>query len=94
MLRELVREHSVLLGTGVANIPGVMRELKKVGFSGLVAIEYEKDTDSNEDMRKQIEYARAIAQESLGKSISALVCGEHRVCRRASSNARNRFAGA
>ena len=51
-------EHNVLLGTGVANIPGVMGELKKVGFSGLVAIEYEKDTDSNEDMRKEIEYAR------------------------------------
>jgi sugar phosphate isomerase/epimerase len=54
-------EHNVLLGTGVANIPGVMSELKKIGFSGLVAVEYEKDSDSNEDMRKQIEYARAMA---------------------------------
>jgi inosose dehydratase len=54
-------EHNVLLGTGIANIPGVMSELKKVGFSGLVAIEYEKDTDSNEDMRKEIEYARGMA---------------------------------
>jgi sugar phosphate isomerase/epimerase len=54
-------EHNVLLGTGVANIPGVMSELKKIGFSGLVAIEYEKDGDSNEDMRKEIEYARRLA---------------------------------
>jgi sugar phosphate isomerase/epimerase len=54
-------EHNVLLGTGIANIPGVMSELKKVGFSGLVAIEYEKDTNSNEDMRKEIEYARRLA---------------------------------
>jgi inosose dehydratase len=54
-------EHNVLLGTGVANIPGVMRELKRIAFGGLVAIEYEKEGDVNGDMRAEIEYARRLA---------------------------------
>jgi len=51
-------EHNVLLGQGVAKIPEVMRELKKVGFGGLVAIEYEKEGSVDDDMRKEVEYAR------------------------------------
>jgi sugar phosphate isomerase/epimerase len=51
-------EHNVLFGTGVANIPGVIKELKKMNFKGLVAIEYEKDGDSNEDMQTLVAYAR------------------------------------
>ncbi len=51
-------EHNVLLGQGIANIPGCMRELKRVGFQGLVAIEYEKEGDDTEDMRREIKYAR------------------------------------
>jgi sugar phosphate isomerase/epimerase len=54
-------EHNVLLGTGIANIPGVMLELKKIEFRGLVAIEYEKDGDSNEDMKALVRYARELS---------------------------------
>ncbi len=54
-------EHNVLLGQGIANIPGVMRELKKIQFPGLVAIEYEKDGDVNGDMREEVEYSRRLA---------------------------------
>lgn len=54
-------EHNVLLGTGIARIPEVMRELKRIGFSGLVAIEYEKDGDVDADMAEEIAYARARA---------------------------------
>lgn len=54
-------EHNVLLGSGVANIPGVMQALKKIGFRGLVAIEYEKDGDSNDDMRTLVSYARELS---------------------------------
>jgi inosose dehydratase len=54
-------EHNVLFGTGIANIPGVMRELKNIRFPHLVAIEFEKDTDDNPDMREQIAYARKLA---------------------------------
>ncbi len=54
-------EHNVLLGQGVANIPGVMQELKNIGFRGLVAIEYEKDGDSNQDMKALVKYARTLS---------------------------------
>jgi inosose dehydratase len=54
-------EHNVLLGEGIADIPGVMKELKSQNFSGLVAIEYEKDGDDNEDMRAEVAYARRLA---------------------------------
>ncbi len=54
-------EHNVLLGTGIANIPAVMRELKRIDFRGLVAIEYEKEGDSNEDMKALVEYARKLS---------------------------------
>jgi sugar phosphate isomerase/epimerase len=54
-------EHNVLLGQGIANIPGVMKELKRQKFSGLVAIEYEKDGDDNEDMKAEIAYARRLS---------------------------------
>jgi sugar phosphate isomerase/epimerase len=54
-------EHNVLLGKGVANIRGVMQELKKLDFRGLVAIEYEKDGDSNADMKTLVRYARELS---------------------------------
>ena len=51
-------EHNVLLGQGIARIPEVMLALKKIGFKGLVAIEYEKEGDVDQDMQMEIEYAR------------------------------------
>jgi sugar phosphate isomerase/epimerase len=54
-------EHNVLFGEGIANIPGVMKELKAIRFKGLVAIEYEKDSNSNADMEGLVRYARALA---------------------------------
>lgn len=51
-------EHNVMFGTGVARIPDVMAELKKIDFRGLVAIEYEKDTNSDDDMLGLVKYAR------------------------------------
>jgi sugar phosphate isomerase/epimerase len=54
-------EHNVLLGRGIAKIPEVMRELKRVAFKGLVAIEYEKEGDVDRDMRDEVEYARRLA---------------------------------
>jgi sugar phosphate isomerase/epimerase len=53
-------EHNVLLGRGIANIPGVMQELKKMRFPGLVAIEYEKEGNVKDDMRMEVEYARKL----------------------------------
>jgi sugar phosphate isomerase/epimerase len=54
-------EVNVLLGRGVAKIPEVMAELHKVNYRGLVAVEYEKEGDVDEDMRQEIEYARKLA---------------------------------
>jgi hypothetical protein len=38
-----------------------MAELKAIRFKGLVAIEYEKEGNSNDDMRVLIKYARRLA---------------------------------
>jgi len=54
-------ERNVLFGRGVVNIPAVMRELKTAHFKGLVAIEYEKDENPNQDMSYLVEYARRLA---------------------------------
>ena len=54
-------EHNVPLGRGIARIPEVMQALKRIGFKGLVAIEYEKEGDVDKDMRDEVEYARKLA---------------------------------
>jgi sugar phosphate isomerase/epimerase len=54
-------EVNVLLGQGISKIPAVMSELHKISYHGLVAIEYEKEGDVNEDVRKEVELARKLA---------------------------------
>lgn len=54
-------DFNVLLGQGIAKVPAVMQELHRQKFSGLVAVEYEKETDVTEDMRKDMEFARSLA---------------------------------
>ena len=54
-------EVNVLIGSGVAKIPQVIDELHKIDFRGLVAIEYEKEGPVEEDMRREVEYARKLA---------------------------------
>ena len=54
-------EVNVLLGTGISKIPEVMAELRRQKFSGLVAVEYEKEGPVEEDMRQEVEYARKLA---------------------------------
>ncbi len=53
-------EVNVLLGKGIARIPEVMSELRKIGYAGLVAIEYEHDGPVEEDVRLEVEYARKL----------------------------------
>jgi inosose dehydratase len=55
-------EVNVLLGKGIAKVPEVMRELHRQNFAGLIAIEYEKDGDVNEDMKADVEIARGLAR--------------------------------
>ena len=54
-------EVNVLLGTGIAKISAVMQELHRQKFPGLVAVEYEKEGDVNDDMRQDMEFARRLA---------------------------------
>jgi sugar phosphate isomerase/epimerase len=53
-------EDNVLIGQGIAKIPEVMRELHKLNFAGLVAIEYEKEGPVEEDLRKEVAFARQL----------------------------------
>jgi sugar phosphate isomerase/epimerase len=54
-------EVNVLLGTGIAGIPEVMQELHRQEFPGFIAIEYEPEGDTSEDMVKEVAYARKLA---------------------------------
>jgi inosose dehydratase len=54
-------EVNVLLGRGISKIPEVMKELRRQRFAGLVAVEYEKEGDVSEDMRRDMEFARSLA---------------------------------
>jgi sugar phosphate isomerase/epimerase len=51
-------EVNVLLGKGIAKIPEVIAELIRIGYGGLVAIEYEKEGPVEDDLRQEIEYVR------------------------------------
>jgi sugar phosphate isomerase/epimerase len=53
-------EVNVLLGTGIARIPEVMAELRKINYAGLVAIEYEHEGPVEEDVRGEVEFARKL----------------------------------
>jgi sugar phosphate isomerase/epimerase len=54
-------EDNVLIGQGIAKIPAVMKELHKVSYGGLVAIEYEKEGDVDADIKREVEFARKLA---------------------------------
>ena len=53
-------EVNVLLGKGIARIPEVMAELKKVNYAGLIAIEYEHEGPVEDDVRQEVEFARKL----------------------------------
>jgi sugar phosphate isomerase/epimerase len=53
-------EVNVLLGQGIARIPEVISELKRVNFQGLVAIEYEHYGPVQEDVKREVAYARGL----------------------------------
>ena len=53
-------EVNVLLGKGIAKITEVIVELIRIGYGGLVAIEYEKDGPVEEDIRLEVEFVRKL----------------------------------
>jgi sugar phosphate isomerase/epimerase len=54
-------EDNVLIGQGIARIPEVMNELRRVSYRGLVAIEYEKEGNVDADVKREVEFARSLA---------------------------------
>jgi sugar phosphate isomerase/epimerase len=54
-------EDNVLLGQGIAKIPQVMAELRKLQFGGLVAIEYEKEGPVENDLKTEVAFARKLS---------------------------------
>jgi len=54
-------EVNALLGKGIAKIPEVIQELRRQNFPGLVAVEYEKEGDVNQDLSQEVAYARKLA---------------------------------
>ena len=54
-------EVNVLLGQGISKIPEVMKELHRQNFAGFIAVEYEKEGDVNDDMRRDMEFALKLA---------------------------------
>ena len=54
-------EVNVLLGNGISRIPDVLRELRRQNFAGLVAVEYEKEGDVNQDLAQEVSFARKLA---------------------------------
>lgn len=57
------KAHDVHWGTGVNNIPGVIAELKRQHFKGMIAAEYEYNWDNNmADVKKSVENFRSIVK--------------------------------
>jgi sugar phosphate isomerase/epimerase len=53
-------EVNVLLGKGIAKIPQVIAELIRIGYEGLLAIEYEKEGPVEDDLRREVDYVRTL----------------------------------
>ena len=55
-------------GTGVANISGVMRELNRQHFKGMIAAEYERNWDNNlSDVMASVQYFRSVEKQIKGE---------------------------
>ncbi|MCE2616315.1 sugar phosphate isomerase/epimerase family protein [Phocaeicola oris] len=59
-------QHDVIWGTGILNVPEMLKILKAQNFSGYFAIEYEYNWDNSDpDIRKCIDYFNHITEEIL-----------------------------
>jgi sugar phosphate isomerase/epimerase len=55
-----VKANDTLFGKGVANLPAVLKELKRQNFKGVISLEYEANEDNNmDDMWKNIEFYKS-----------------------------------
>ena len=56
-------DKNVILGSGIAKIPEVIHELKRIGYRGLVAIEYEDSSNLKPDVTRCVEFARRLLKQ-------------------------------
>lgn len=68
-LNEMSRDaHDVPWGTGISNIDGVIKELKRQDFEGVISVEYEHNWDNSlPEVEESVEYFRKVAQEGGSK---------------------------
>jgi sugar phosphate isomerase/epimerase len=63
-LNQMGRGHDVPWGTGMADVEGMLTELKRQGFKGLFAVEYERNwTTSLPEIAQCVEYFDQVAAE-------------------------------
>lgn len=64
-LNEMSRDaHDVPWGTGISNVKGVIKELKRQGFEGVISVEYEHNWDNSlPEVEQSVNYFRKLAQE-------------------------------
>ncbi len=59
-----LKAHTVPIGTGKADIPAILKELKKQGFKGVMTIEYEHNWENPmPDIKESVNYLRKVAAE-------------------------------
>src|SRR5690606_21975115 len=55
------KAHDVIWGTGISNIQGIVAELKRQKFNGIISVEYEHNWyNSREDVAKSVQYFRTL----------------------------------
>lgn len=65
-VEERAEQHDVIWGTGILDVKGMLKELKKQGFKGVFSIEYEYNWDNSvPDIKKCIEYFNQASDEIL-----------------------------
>jgi len=53
-------QHDVIWGTGICDVPAMLKVLKKINFTGLMAIEYEHNWDNSvPDIKKSLEILKS-----------------------------------
>jgi len=59
-----LKAHTLPIGTGKADIPAMLKELKNQGFNGVMTIEYEYHWDNPlPDIKESVKYLRKVAAE-------------------------------
>jgi len=60
------KAHDVIWGTGISNIDGIIRELKRQKFKGMISVEYEYNWDNSApEVAESVKYFRVAVKEKI-----------------------------